>query len=590
MRVRNDLPPGWEYATVGEICEPSQYGYTAKASPSGEVHYLRTTDITSGSIEWASVPYCTISNDEESKYQLQDGDVVISRAGSVGFSYLISMPPRSVFASYLIRFWPLIKRKYFSLFLKTPDYWDAISERSLGIAVQNVNASKISEIQIPIAPLNEQTRIIEKLEELLSDLDAGMSELRSAQKKLAQYRQSILKAAVEGSLTAEWRAHNVPRENGTQLLERILIERRKRWESKQLAKFKEQGKTPPSGWKSKYREPVKPDTTNLPKLPEGWIWSSIEQVVSDEPYSLAIGPFGSNLKVSDYRDAGVPLVFVRNIRSRQYGGTYTNFINPEKAEELSAHKVKAGDVLITKMGEPPGDADVYPNDQPSAIITADCIKVRCWPKLMIAELLAAAINSHFGRIQIEPITQGVAQKKVSLGRFSSVAVPLMSIEEQILIADLLKTAWDGADKQAQAIQRGIKQSIAQRKNILKAAFSGQLVPQDPNDEPAAVLLERIQKERAEREKQPKLRTLKVKKEITPMVRKLIDVLAEANDWLPAQEVFRRCEVADNAQTDQIEALYAELRELDKAQKLAVEPVTDAQGRKLHDRLKLLAKA
>jgi len=75
-----------------------------------------------------------------------------------------------------------------------------------------------------------------------------------------------------------------------------------------------------------------------------------------------------------------------------------------------------------------------------------------------------------------------------------------------------------------------------------------------------------------------------------MVRKLIDVLAEANDWLPAQEVFRRCEVADNAQTDQIEALYAELRELDKAQKLAVEPVTDAQGRKLHDRLKLLAKA
>ncbi len=103
------------------------------------------------------------------------------------------------------------------------------------------------------------------------------------------------------------------------------------------------------------------------------MWASIEQIASDERYSLAIGPFGSNLKVPDYRDFGVPLVFVRNIRSGKYGGEHTKYVNPEKAIELSAHSVAAGDVLVTKMGEPPGDADVYPADQPSAIITADCI-------------------------------------------------------------------------------------------------------------------------------------------------------------------------------------------------------------------------
>lgn len=118
----------------------------------------------------------------------------------------------------------------------------------------------------------------------------------------------MLKAAVEGALTADWRKQNKPRETGAQLLERILTERRARWEAKQLAKFKEQGKTPPKDWQKKYPEPVQPDTTDLPTLPDGWVWASVEQIASDERYSLSIGPFGSNLRVPDYRDAGVPLV------------------------------------------------------------------------------------------------------------------------------------------------------------------------------------------------------------------------------------------------------------------------------------------
>jgi type I restriction enzyme S subunit len=114
------------------------------------------------------------------------------------------------------------------------------------------------------------------------------------------------------------------------------------------------------------------------------------------------------------------------------------------------------------------------------------------------------------------------------------------------------------------------------------------VPQDPNDEPASVLLDRIRAERVEREKQPKVRKTKQKKEISAVISKLKDVLAEVGDWVPAQEAFRRCGVADGAETDRVEALYAELRKLDKAGQLAVEAVTDAQGRKLHDRLKLRA--
>ncbi len=390
-----------------------------------------------------------------------------------------------------------ISPEYLASFLRQTDVRDYLAANASGVggSLMRVKPSTLAEFEFKLSGHLTQTRIVAKLEELLSDLDAGVAELELAQKKLAKYRQSLMKAAVEGALTAEWRTHHKPAETGAQLLERILTERRTRWEAKQILKFKEQGKTPPKDWQKKYPEPVRPDTTDLPDLPERWVWASIEQIASDERYSLSIGPFGSNLKVPDYRDSGVPLVFVRNIRSGKYGGGHTKYVTSEKAIELSAHIVTAGDVLVTKMGEPPGDANVYPDDQPPAIITADCIKIRCWPDLMSPVFLKSVVNSNIGKRQIEPMTQGVAQKKVSLGRFSSLAVPVPPAVEQALIVRLVNEADRDAAEQITAIELSLKQSTAQRKNILRTAFAGQLVPQDPNDEPASVLLERIRAER-----------------------------------------------------------------------------------------------
>jgi type I restriction enzyme S subunit len=166
--------------------------------------------------------------------------------------------------------------------------------------------------------------------------------------------------------------------------------------------------------------------------------------------------------------------------------------------------------------------------------------------------------------------------------------PLPPLDEMGEIVRSVTQALDAISAQELEIEVSLKQAGAQRQNILRAAFAGQLVPQDPNDEPASELLDRIRAELAERAKQPKVRKTPQQKEIAAMVSKLIDVLAEAGDWVAAQEAFQRCGVADGAETDQVEALYAELRALDKAGRLAVEAVTDTQGRKLHDRLKLLA--
>jgi len=360
-----------------------------------------------------------------------------------------------------------------------------------------VKFDQLGKFELAMPPAAEQARIVDKLDELFTELDAGVAELQTVQKKLVQYRQSLLKSAVEGALTADWRDVHPPQESGEALLARILQERRARWEVRQLDKFKAQGKAPPKGWQGKYQEPVLPNVVCLPEIPASWCWASLEQIAADEPYSLAIGPFGSNLKVEDYRSDGVPLVFVRNIRSGKYGGLHTKFITEVKAVELTAHAVAQGDVLITKMGEPPGDADVYPEGQPLAIITADCIKVRCQPGLALPKFVEAAINSSMGRSQIKPMTQGVAQKKVSLGRFSRMVLPLPPMEEQVEILDRLEARMDALADQDGAVSHGLRLAGAQRQNILRAAFTGQLVPQNPTDEPASVLLERILAERAE---------------------------------------------------------------------------------------------
>ncbi|MFO0877416.1 MAG: hypothetical protein U0840_08580 [Gemmataceae bacterium] len=127
-------------------------------------------------------------------------------------------------------------------------------------------------------PLAEQRRIVAKIEELFSDLDAGVAALERAKANLKRYRAAVLKAAVEGKLTEAWRAEHPHTEPASKLLERILAERRRKWEADQLAKFAAAGKEPPKNWQAKYVEPTPPDITGLPELPEGWCWASVEQL------------------------------------------------------------------------------------------------------------------------------------------------------------------------------------------------------------------------------------------------------------------------------------------------------------------------
>lgn len=201
----------------------------------------------------------------------------------------------------------------------------------------------------------------------------------------------------------------------------------------------------------------------MSELPPGWASVAVEELRASTANAMAIGPFGSNLRVVDYRCSGVPLIFVRHIRARDFDGLDPKFIDPAKAEELSAHLVRPRDVVITKMGEPPGDATVY-RGREDAVLTADCIKLTVHRSIN-ADLVAYFIEAPQFRAAVRNITQGVAQKKVSLGRFRRLAIPLppapeqarivVTIEEHLSHLDAAETAARSAERRIKALETAI---------------------------------------------------------------------------------------------------------------------------------------
>lgn len=581
----SELPNGWCRTTLEEAVEPTNERVKPADFPNERYLGMKHVEAHTNRI-LETVPASSMSS---SSVGFRSGNVLYGRMRP--YLNKVVRPLFSGFASAEFIVLPeneAVESNFLLYRLSANDFVQFACSQYEGDRPR-VKFNQIGKFPIDLPPRTEQFRIAEKLDELFSDLDAGVAELKAAQIKLSQYRQSLLKAAVEGTLTADWRRKHPPTETGTDLLERTLTERRARWEEKKRAEFEAKGKKPPKNWQSKYPEPVQPETADLSELPTGWGWASVAQVASDDRHSLAIGPFGSNLKVSDYQEYGVPLVFVRNIRSGHYAGLSPRFVSSAKAEELSAHGVNPNEVLITKMGDPPGDADVYPSDMPSAIITADCIKVRCWPGLVLPHFLKAVVNSQLGRDQVLLMTKGVAQKKVSLGRFSRLAIPVPPMNEQQLIVDMLGHLESEVESQRETTDFLVKQSAAQRQNILRAAFAGELVPQDPNDEPASELLARIRTERETvQARKPKRRWTKSHKETKSVKRTLEEILTDAKDGLSGQEAFSRCGIGAGSTTNEIEALYAQLRKLDQSGLLEVTAIKDEDGLKVGDHLKLVA--
>ncbi|EMZ1487823.1 restriction endonuclease subunit S [Vibrio cholerae] len=470
----------------------------------------------------------------------------------------------------------LVSNKFILHQMNHVDYRDHVS----GSTRLKLTKSALCKMPFILCSYKEQGRIVDKIEELFSELDEGVKELKAAQNKLSQYRQSLLKSAVEGSLTQQWRAENSDQvqETGEQLLARILKQRREQWQQQKLAEFAEKGKTPPKNWQDKYPEPVQPDTTDLPELPEGWVWATIDQCTM-EVRDITDGPFGSNLKTEHYTKSGPRVIRLQNIGDGVFLDDKAH-ISKEHYATLSKHAIECDDVLVAMMGESLPRACIVPSGVAPAIVKADCARIRVNSEVLSPKLLTYYLNSNPVRNRTKSAVKGVGRPRINLGYIRSIVVPLPSEIEQKAIADKLAAEFDSIDRQIKATDLGLKQSEAQRKNILKSAFSGQLVPQDPNDEPASVLLEKIKREREALAKLPKPRKPSKPKKKVDLMNTLLEVLTAENDWIDAQDAFQKCGIVDGTSTDRIEEIYTELRKLEKAGKIQIQRQGDFDQLKL----------
>lgn len=328
-------------------------------------------------------------------------------------------------------------------------------------------------LPFPLAPLNEQTRIVAEIEKQFSRLDEAVANLKRVKANLKRYKAAVLKAAVEGKLTEEWRKKHPDVEPADKLLERILAERRK------------------AAGKGKYKEAVGPDTSGLPELPAGWVWVSWDVILRAEKASFRRGPFGGSLKKSIFIPSSDYKVYEQYCPINDDPKFARYFITKEKYEEMKSFSVTAGDFLISCSGSL-GRITQIPLDYDPGVINQALLRVRIDKALMGDEYFLRLFRSPYFQKQIIDNTQGAAMVNVKgVDDLKAIPLPLPPLAEQKVIVEMLEQTLSLAIQIEKQIEIDLRRADRLRQSILKQAFSGQLVPQDPNDEPASVLLERI---------------------------------------------------------------------------------------------------
>lgn len=381
-----------------------------------------------------------------------------------------------------------------------------LAEAATGSTFTAVSKAQVASIPIILPPLNEQRRIVEKIEVLFEKIEKGVESLRAAKATLGLYRQSLLKSAFEGRLTADWRAQNADKlESPEVLLARIRAEREARYTAAMAAWQEALVRWRVGGEKGK--KPKKPkrlaDQTKisqqeldlLAELPSVWIYTNLANLGNLERGKSKHRPR------NDKRLFGGPYPFIQTGEVKAAG----RYINEYEAtySEIGLEQSKlwpAGTLCIT----------IAANIAETAFLTFDA----CFPDSVVGFTAFGAIITpkyvelfiKSARENIEAYAPATAQKNINLKTLETLIIPHCGQAEQAEIVRLLDARLDATDALETEIDAALARATALRQSILKKAFSGKLVLQDPEDEPAPMLLERIKAERAKVTKQPRRRT------------------------------------------------------------------------------------
>jgi type I restriction enzyme S subunit len=501
----------------------------------GDISWISPADLTGYNSKYISKGNKSITDEglrNSSAAIMPAGSIHFSSRAPIGYTVISSrnMTTNQGFKSII----PAngIFNEYVYYFLKGSK--QLAESKATGTTFKEISGAAFSKLPIPIPPANEQHRIVAKIETLFSELDKGIESFKTAREQLKIYRQSLLKHAFSGKLTEQWRAENPDKlENAQALLQRIETERQQRYQQ-QLKDWK-QSKSPPAplfqrggqatklqqtgvvahntippfekgglGGISKPKLPkaLPPLTAEelaaLPELPEGWAWCRLGEFID----SIDAGKsFKCDEREPNQNEIGVAKVSA--VTWGEYDESESKTcIDPSKINPN--YFVAQNDFILSRAN--------------TIDLVGACVIARKVTKRIMLSDKTLRINfdgfnqkyflqylrSRFGRKQIMELSTGNQESMRNIGqeRIQSIIVPICSTSESDYVVDSLDSKLSQIDQLDQTITTALQQAEALRQSILKKAFSGQLVPQDPSDEPASVLLERIRVEKAQADIQP----------------------------------------------------------------------------------------
>ena len=476
------LPAGWTSITLGDSCLVIQ-----GQSPPGTTY---NTDMVGlpflqGKAEFGvtypePVKWCSAPSKIAER-----GDVLISVRAPVGPTNLCGVQSCIGRGLAAIRPFGEVPERFILYSLRATE--DELRSKATGTTFEAIRGDDLRAHSVNLPPLPEQRRIVDEIEKQFTRLDASIDGLKRAQANLRRYRASVLKAACEGKLVpteAELaRAEGRDYEPADRLLERIVVKRRAQWE------FQEKRR-------GRYKEPSAPDTSDLPKLPAGWSYIQIQQILSLNRSGLKTGPFGSLLKKHEHMNNGVPVLGIENIQRMEFVHGNKIFVTSHKAQELSSYDVQEGDILISRSGTV-GEACVVPADLGDARLSTNLMRITLAKEYISPQYFCLLFNgSPLVLDKVSALCSGSTRDFLNGKILRSITFPLPPTAEQHRIVAEVERHLSVIQKAESAVDTSLKRAESLRQSILKQAFSGQLVPQDPDDEPASVLLERIRAERA----------------------------------------------------------------------------------------------
>ena len=483
---------------MGEVLEAIKAGKSPKSqgrpAEADEFGVLKVSAVSWKEFNPAENKALIPGQDHEGWPTVEKNDLLISRANTVELVGAVVLAkenyPNLFLSDKTLRLVPIeqaASREFLLYVLRTKSVRDHFEEKATGTSdsMRNISQAKMRSAPIPLPPLNEQRRIVEKIEALSAHSRKAREALDSIPALLDQFRQSVLAAAFRGDLTADWRAQHPEVEPASALLERIRTERRQRWEAAELEKMRAKGKEPKNDkWKAKYKEPLDFDAPDLPDLPESWTWASADECTS----LITDGEHATPKR----QEEGVYLLSARNVLNGKISFKKVDYISTELHQKLNERiQLQQGDVLLSCSGTVGRSCTVPKGLECSFVRSVAILK----PFLKMGDFVSLAIRSSIVQAQIEQKKTQTAQSNLFQGRIKILALPLAPLEEQQEILSQVERLMMIADSIKNNYGEAMSEQTQLDQSILAKAFRGQLVPQDPTDEPASLLLDRIRTER-----------------------------------------------------------------------------------------------